>query len=358
MQLQLEGKFKLKLKVNLKENSYFINIEKGILNKIAEEIREVFKGDKVFIITDRIVDKYYGDRLLNNLLEAGYKAKKLVLREGESTKSFNTLPLVYDELLNFKFTRSDLIIALGGGVIGDLAGFIASTYLRGVPFVQCPTTLLAQVDSSVGGKVGVDLDKGKNLVGSFYHPKKVLIDPIVLETLTDRVFSDGMAEVIKYGCIKDREFFYKLLNYKNKEDVMHNIEYIIHTCCKIKAQVVEKDEKDTGERMLLNFGHTIGHAIEQYYSYDKYTHGEAVAIGMYIISKISEKYTITKEGTSEAIKEILIKYKLPYNLDIDIKELIKTIELDKKNLGKTLNIIALKEIGKSFIYKTKKEFFL
>ena len=280
----------MKLNVDLPQNGYEIIIEKGILSNLAKEIKEVFNGNKIFVLTDKNVDKFYGDKVINELEAAGYDTKKLALEPGEETKAFFTLPKVYDELLNFKLTRSDLILTLGGGVIGDLGGFVASTYLRGVPFIQCPTTLLAQVDSSVGGKVGVDLDRGKNLVGSFYQPIKVIIDPNVLETLSDRVFNDGMAEVIKYGCIKDEEFFNKLLNYKDKEEVMNNIEYIIHNCCKIKKEVVEKDEKDTGERMLLNFGHTIGHAIEQYYKYSKYTHGEAVAIGMYEITKLVKNY--------------------------------------------------------------------
>lgn len=347
----------MKLSVNLIHSSYDIIIEKGIINRLADEIKNHFKGNKIFILTDKNVDKFYGDLVLRNLSSNGYDVKKMVLDPGEETKTFFTLPLVYDELLNFKFTRSDLILTLGGGVIGDLGGFIASTYLRGVAFIQCPTTLLAQVDSSVGGKVGVDLEKGKNLVGSFYHPKKVVIDPEVLETLSDRVFNDGMAEVIKYGCIKDKEFFDNLINYSNKKEVMHNIEYIIHNCCKIKTEVVEKDEKDTGERMLLNFGHTIGHAIEQYYNYSKYTHGEAVAIGMYEITKLSEELGITKIGTTGIIKDILIKYKLPYELTIDIKEIIETMKLDKKNLGANLNLIFLKEIGNSFIYKTTSEIF-
>lgn len=347
----------MKLSVDLNHINYDIIIEKGIINSVAHEIRDVFKGNKVFILTDKNVDKFYGDLVLNNLINDGYNAKKMVLDPGEESKAFFTLPLVYDELVNFKFTRSDLILTLGGGVIGDLGGFVASTYLRGVPFVQCPTTLLAQVDSSVGGKVGVDLDKGKNLVGSFYHPKKVIIDPDVLNTLTDRVFNDGMAEVIKYGCIKDKEFFGNLINYSNKKEVMNNIEYIIHNCCKIKKKVVEKDEKDTGERMLLNFGHTIGHAIEQYYHYSKYTHGEAVAIGMYEITKLSEELGITQKGTMEIIKDILIKYNLPYELTIDIKEILETMKLDKKNLGNNLNLIFLKEIGDSFIYKTTSKIF-
>lgn len=345
----------MKLSIDLDDINYDINIEKGLLDNVASEITEVFKGSKIFILTDKNVDKYYGTRVLNNLTGLGYQVKKVVLKPGEETKSFLTLPLIYNELLDFKFNRSDLIITLGGGVIGDLGGFVASTYLRGVAFVQIPTTLLAQVDSSVGGKVGVDLDKGKNLVGSFYHPKKVIIDSEVLNTLTDRVFNDGMAEVIKYGCIKDDEFFRNLMNYKNRAEVMNNIENIIHNCCKIKKDVVEKDEKDIGERMLLNFGHTIGHAIEQYYNYKKYTHGEAVAIGMYEITKLSERLKLTNLGSSEIIKEILEQYKLPYELDIDIMNIIETIELDKKNIGKNLNLIFIKEIGESFIYKTRSE---
>ena len=341
----------MKLTIDLSHSSYDIIIEKGLLNNLSKEISEVFKGKKIFVLTDKNVDRFYGDRVIKELASSGYETKKLVLEPGEETKSFFTLPKVYDELLNFKLTRSDLILTLGGGVIGDLGGFVASTYLRGVPFIQVPTTLLAQVDSSVGGKVGVDLDKGKNLVGSFYHPKKVIIDPEVLNSLSDRVFNDGMAEVIKYGCIKDEEFFNKLLEYNNKEEVMHNIEYIIHNCCKIKKEVVEKDERDTGERMLLNFGHTIGHAIEQYYNYSKYTHGEAVAIGMYEITKISEASFETEKGTTDTIKNILLKYNLPYKLDININEIKEAISLDKKNIGNKLNLIFINKIGESKIVK-------
>lgn len=341
----------MKLTVDLSHSSYDIIIQKGLLNYLSKEISEVFKGKKIFILTDKNVDKFYGDKVLKELSDFGYDTKKLVLEAGEETKSFFTLPKIYDELLNFKITRSDLIITLGGGVIGDLGGFVASTYLRGIPFIQVPTTLLAQVDSSVGGKVGIDLDRGKNLVGSFYHPKKVIIDPEVLKSLSDRVFNDGMAEVIKYGCIKDKDFFDNLLKYKDKEEVMNNIEYIIHNCCKIKKEVVEKDEKDTGERMLLNFGHTIGHAIEKYYKYNKYTHGEAVAIGMYEITKISEASFETEKGTADIIKNILIKYNLPYKLDINLNEIKETISLDKKNINNKLNLIFLNKIGESKIVK-------
>ena len=346
----------MELIVDLKDRSYPIIIEKGLINRVSEEIRKVYKGKKIFIITDDNVNKYYGGKITEALKDSEFEVKLLSLKPGEETKSFNTLPIVYNELLNFNLTRSDLIIALGGGVIGDLAGFVASTYLRGVDFVQIPTSLLAQVDSSVGGKVAVDLDRGKNLVGSFYHPKCVLIDPEVLATLEDRFFIDGMAEVIKYGCIKDKQFFDYLEKMENNQQLFNNMEVVIHKCCDIKRQVVENDEKDKGERMLLNFGHTLGHAIEQYYNYTKYSHGEGVAIGMYVISKISEEKGLTKKGTSQRIKDILVKYNLPYELDVKIEETLEAINLDKKKLGNDLNIIILKEIGSSEIYKTTAEF--
>ena len=347
----------MELKVDLKDRSYPIIIEKGLINRVSEEIRKVYKGKKIFIITDDNVNKYYGGKISEELKKNDFEVKLLALKPGEETKNFNTLPIVYNELLDFNLTRSDLIIALGGGVIGDLAGFVASTYLRGVDFIQIPTSLLAQVDSSVGGKVAVDLDRGKNLVGSFYHPKCVLIDPEVLNTLDNRFFIDGMAEVIKYGCIKDKQFFDYLEKMENNQQLINNMEVVIHKCCDIKRQVVENDEKDKGERMLLNFGHTLGHAIEQYYNYTKYSHGEGVAIGMYVISKISEEKGLTKKGTSQRIKDILVKYNLPYELDVNIEETLEAINLDKKKLGNDLNVIILKEIGNSEIYKTTAEFF-
>ncbi|EKQ56464.1 MULTISPECIES: 3-dehydroquinate synthase [unclassified Clostridium] len=346
------------LVVELGERSYPIIIKKGLIDEVGLEIQKVYKGKKIFILTDKNVDCHHGDKVKASLTNSGYEIKLMALEPGEETKAFSTLPIIYNELLDFKITRSDLIITLGGGVIGDLGGFVASTFLRGVSFVQMPTSLLAQVDSSVGGKVAVDLERGKNLVGSFYHPKLVLIDPSVLETLSERFFRDGMAEVIKYGCIKDKEFFDLLKSLKTKDEIMHNIETIIHKCCFIKKCVVENDEKDTGERMLLNFGHTLGHAIETYYNFKKFTHGEAVAIGMYEISKIAEKKGLTKQGVSEEIKEILIQNGLPYEVEIeDGSAILNTIALDKKNIDNVLKVVLLKNIGESFLEKTNVEFF-
>lgn len=347
----------MELIVDLKDKTYPIIIERGIINRVSKEVGKRYTGKKIFIITDDNVNNYYGDKVSKNLNDDGFEVKLLSLKPGEETKNFNTLQSLYNELLDFNLTRSDLIIALGGGVIGDLAGFVASTYLRGIDFVQIPTSLLAQVDSSVGGKVAVDLDRGKNLVGSFYHPKCVLIDPEVLNTLENRFFVDGMAEVIKYGCIKDEELFKYLEKIENYQQLKNNMEIIIHKCCDIKRQVVENDEKDKGERMILNFGHTLGHAIEQYYNYTKYSHGEGVSIGMYVISKISEEKGLTKKGTAKRIKDILVKYNLPYNLNIDIEKTLSAINLDKKKLGNDLNVIILDKIGSSKIYKTTAEFF-
>lgn len=347
-----------KLFVDLKENSYNILIEKGLLNNLGKTIKEVYRGKKIFIITDENVNEIYGDVVQNSLKSSEFETKILVLKPGEETKSFNTLPMIYDSLLDFKMTRKDLIITLGGGVIGDLGGFIAASFLRGVPFIQIPTSFLAQVDSSVGGKVAVDLKRGKNLVGAFYQPKVVIIDPDVLSTLSNKFFRDGLGEVIKYGLIKDKDLFEKLTTLKSREEIMCNIEEIIYTCCNIKRKIVEEDEKDLGERMILNFGHTLGHAIETYYNFTGYSHGEAVAIGMYNITLISEEKGLTEKGTAEKIKEILITHGLPYEVDLDDnKAVIETISLDKKNLGKVLKVILIKNIGECIIYDTKPKFF-
>ena len=347
----------MELIVDLKERSYPILIEKGLINKVGYEVQKIFKGKKIFILTDENVNNIYGEKVKSLLENVGYEVKKLVLKPGEETKSYSSVEGIYNKLLDFKISRSDLIITLGGGVIGDLGGFVASTFLRGVDFIQFPTSLLAQVDSSVGGKVGVDISRGKNLIGSFYHPKAVLIDPEVLNTLDSRFFNDGMAEVIKYGCIKDKNFFYELKGYKNKEEVINSISKIIHNCCIIKRNIVEKDEKDKGDRMLLNFGHTLGHGIEQYYDYKKYTHGEGVAVGMYAITKISEAMGLTKKGTVQEIKELLSMYNLPFETDVKIANIMEAISLDKKNIDGNLNVILLEEIGESFIYKTDSSFF-
>ncbi|MGV8982074.1 3-dehydroquinate synthase [Clostridium sp.] len=340
------------IEVKASSGSYPIYIKNGLLGEIGSEVKKIYKGRKIAIVTDSNVNKFYGQKVISALNEEGFETFKIVVKAGEESKSFETLLQVYDKLLDFNINRGDIIIALGGGVVGDMTGFVASTFLRGIPLIQIPTTLLAQVDSSVGGKVAVDLPRGKNLVGSFYNPKAVFIDPLLLGTLSDKFVSDGMGEVIKYGAIKDRELFNKLMNYENSEATLKGIDEIIYTCCKIKADIVERDELDTGERMVLNFGHTIGHAIEQFFNFKDYSHGEAVAMGMYAITKLGEELGITKIGTASIIRDILIKYNLPWTLpEVKTEAIIETISHDKKNIGDSMNFILIDCIGNSFIRK-------
>ncbi|SHK08803.1 3-dehydroquinate synthase [Paramaledivibacter caminithermalis] len=338
------------LEISFLQKKYPIIIEKGIIEKIGKEIKKIYKNKKIAIITDSNIEGLYGKKIIDVLNKCDFETKTIVILPGEKSKSLESAEYIYGELLDFEMTRGDMIIAFGGGVVGDLAGFVASTLLRGIPFIQVPTSLLAQIDSSVGGKVAVNLPQGKNLVGTFYHPEAVFIDPDLLETLDERFLYDGMAEVIKYGCIKDKKLFDRLMTFESKKELLNNIDEIILRCCEIKSNVVERDEKDRGERMLLNFGHTIGHAIEKYYGYKKYTHGEAVAIGMYNITKKSEAMGITEKGTAELIKKILIKYNLPYKMPMtERKNFMEAIGLDKKNKGDNLNIVLIKEIGYGYI---------
>lgn len=345
----------MELTVNLGENSYPIYIENGILAKANQYISQIFTGRRIAIISDDNVFSQYGERLMDTL--SAFECSSIVLPHGESTKGIETLPDVYARLLEAKISRSDLIIALGGGVIGDLAGFVAATYLRGIKFIQIPTSLLAQVDSSIGGKVAVDLPQGKNLVGAFYHPRLVLIDPDTLKTLPKRYINDGMGEVIKYGCIRDAALFGTLRSSGSFAGLTDKLTEIIYRCVDIKREVVENDPFDNGERMLLNFGHTLAHTIEQFYHYERESHGEAVAIGMYQITLLSEQQGLTEPGTAEKIKEVLEAYDLPTTGKTDFTNLRAAISLDKKNLNNALNLVLLHEIGDSFIYKSTLDFF-
>lgn len=237
----------MKLVVNLGKNSYPIYIENNILSQAGEYISEVFSGKRIMIVSDDQVFALYGETLLSSLKDR-YECHHLVLPHGESTKNFQSLPIIYSAMLKAKISRSDLLIALGGGVMGDLAGFAAASFLRGVKLVQVPTSLLAQVDSSVGGKVAVDLPEGKNLVGAFYQPSMVLIDPLVLNSLPERFIHDGMGEVIKYGCIKDAALFDTLEKYNSFEELKEILPSVIERCVDIKRIVVEHDQFDTGDR--------------------------------------------------------------------------------------------------------------
>lgn len=326
---------------------YDIFIERGILDDCGAYAKKLSGADKITVVTDSNVAPVYQWRVLNSLEKHGYKVKTHIFKAGEESKNLGTISEIYNTLADFRMTRKDLIIALGGGVTGDMAGFAAATYLRGIDFIQIPTSLLAQVDSSVGGKTGVDIPQGKNLVGAFHQPIAVLIDPDTLETLPDAYISDGMGEVIKYGCIKDASLFENL----SKVNAMEHIEDIIEICVSIKRDVVSRDEREAGERKLLNFGHTLGHAIEKIYNYTGISHGMAVAVGMVLIAKAGEKQGITEAGTADKIADLCLKYGLPTDDEATFEQMAQAAQGDKKTAGGSIDLVLLSKIGESFTKK-------
>jgi 3-dehydroquinate synthase len=337
--------------LNAKNESYSIYIEDNILNNIAEYTKRINGVKNIFIVTDENVFLLYFSKIKKLLEEGGYTVSSYVQKAGEMSKSIENLTTLYSECIKNNITRSDLIIALGGGVVGDITGFLAATYLRGVPLIQIPTTLLSQIDSSVGGKVAVNLETGKNLVGAFYQPKIVLIDPTTLTTLSSAIFADGLAEAIKYAFIKDATLL-ELFS-----DSYKNILAIIKRCVIIKKDVVQEDEFDKGERMILNFGHTVGHTIEKTGNYSAYTHGQAVALGMIVATEISVEMGFIGESAVVNLKDILKANKLPLTVPYSAEDCLKYIKNDKKLEGATLNAILLEDIGKCVIHRMKiKEF--
>ena len=323
---------------------YDIFIERGLLDKAGEYAKSLSSATRAVLITDTNVAPLYKWRVLNSLSAAGFEVATHVFQAGEESKHLGTIAEMYKTLADSGMTRKDMIVALGGGVCGDMAGFAAATYLRGIGFIQVPTSLLAQVDSSVGGKTGVDLPQGKNLVGAFHQPLAVLIDPDTLNTLPEPFVTDGMGEVIKYGCIKDAAFFEKL----ETESFADHIEDIIETCVSIKRDVVSRDEREKGERMLLNFGHTLGHAIEKLGDFSAITHGKAVAIGMVLMARAGEQNGYTEKGTAERIIRLCEKYQLPTEWNAAFSDMAEAAKGDKKTAGSDINLVLLKTIGDSF----------
>ncbi len=326
--------------LNLKTNSYKVYIEDGILDKALEYIEKVYSNKKVYIITDDLVSTFYLDRL-TKILEKKYIVNSVIVKNGEQSKSFDTYVEVCQKLISLDIRRNELLIALGGGVVGDLCGFVASTIYRGVPYVQIPTSLLAQMDSSIGGKCGIDFYDRKNIIGAFKQPLLVLIDPLTLDTLNKREFSNGMAELIKHGIIGNAKLFERLLS-KPKID-----EEIIYESLKVKAKVVMEDEFDQGNRMILNFGHTFGHIIELEYGYK---HGEAVGIGMLMALKMGIDLHITDESLYSDTYKILALYDLPTK-EYDYKKYLEKTVYDKKNLAGVVNFILIDKLGSTVIYK-------
>lgn len=337
-----------RLNVPLPGREYEILIEKGLLDKVGPRCRVVLmRARRIVVVTDSTVGPLYAQRVRESLEQSRFEVKVLTIPAGERSKSPEQLSYLWEEMLAFGLTRTDAVVALGGGVVGDLAGFAAATVLRGIDYVQIPTTLLAQVDSSVGGKVAVDLKAGKNLAGAFWQPRMVLMDPEVLTTLPDRVFSDGMAEVIKYGCILDGEFFAMLEQCPTRAQVMEVIEQVLHICCALKAEVVLEDEHDRGRRMLLNFGHTLGHAYEKAYHYESYTHGEAVAAGMCAAAELGVQMGLTPEGVPGRIAALCERFALPTSIPCSAEDYCSAIGLDKKGQGNQIHLIVLRQLGQA-----------
>ncbi len=333
---------------------YTIRIQRGILKQAGEACRERFpKGNRVAVISDSHVFPLYGESLLSSLKASGFSPVSFCFHAGEASKTLSTVEKILLFLAEEKLTRTDFLIALGGGVTGDMAGFAAACYLRGIPFVQIPTSLLAQVDSSVGGKTGVDLPQGKNLVGAFHQPALVLIDPDTLDTLPPAFFADGMGEVIKYGCIRSPELFSRL----ETGNIREQMEDVIRACVEIKRDIVERDELDTGERMLLNFGHTLGHALEKLHGFSALSHGAAVGIGMVKIAQAGEAAGITEPGTAKRIAALLQRYSLPIDDPADLEDLLDATASDKKSAGSQIRPVLLRRIGESFFTPMPREEF-
>ncbi|XCN71924.1 MAG: 3-dehydroquinate synthase [Candidatus Electrothrix aestuarii] len=338
--------------VGLGDRSYPIRISSGLMAKIGSDLKQKKIGTKYGVIADDTVAALYGEQCLHSLRAAGIQAELISFPHGEENKHMGTVAILASELAQRGFDRGDALIALGGGVTGDITGFLAAIYMRGIPFVQVPTTLLSQVDSSVGGKTGVDLPEGKNLVGVFYQPKVVYIDIDVLSTLPPDELRGGLAEVIKYGVIHDAEFFSFLRKNRDavfalQQDVLGQL---IARCCEIKAWVVEQDEREGGLRRILNFGHTIGHAVEAASKF-QLIHGKAVAIGMCAVAGLAVRTGCLSENDARLIQDLIEQYELPVAIPAELdRELIKKYLLhDKKTIGGRVFYVLPEAVGKVMI---------
>ncbi|NSW90290.1 MAG: 3-dehydroquinate synthase [Firmicutes bacterium] len=341
-----------RLKVNLAQSGYEIVIHDNF-SEISNEIKPLWSGEKIIIITDDIVGKLYLCPLVSELSKICSVIYSFTLPNGEGSKSIETLNRIYDFMLSKRVDRSDLIVALGGGVVGDVAGYAAATYLRGIAFIQVPTTLLAQIDSSVGGKVAINYQGYKNMIGSYYQPLLVYINISVLKTLPEREFKCGLVEAVVHALIADASLLQYMHEYVKDVDTLKQckIEEFIYRNCKIKAEIVEKDEKDKGIRKILNFGHTVGHAIEGLYGYE-YKHGECVAIGIVAAFKLSVYFKLISEEKLCYIKAVLSSLGLPLHIDgLNWISVVKRIVFDKKALSDKVTFILPIDIGKVIDYE-------
>ncbi|MBF0329172.1 MAG: 3-dehydroquinate synthase [Nitrospirae bacterium] len=342
------------VRLELGERSYEIIIGEGILDSLGDKLTP-FVFSRAAIVSNPTVFDIYGERALLSMKKSGINCETILIPDGETYKDFSQCYNILGELLKNRHDRKSCLIALGGGVIGDITGFAASLYMRGIDFVQIPTTLLAQVDSSVGGKTGVNHPLGKNMIGSFYQPKLVLIDTATLKTVPQREVLCGIAEVIKYGVIKDANLFEfmeerctDLLSLK-KDAITH----IVKRSCEIKAEVVSGDERESGLRAILNYGHTVGHAVETETAYSKYLHGEAVAIGMCAAAKLAAELGLLKTEDAVRIKKVVEAYGLPSEIpsEMNIDALIDHMKLDKKAVSGNIKFVLPEKIGSVKIVK-------
>ncbi len=326
-----------------KGGEYPVRIGKGLLDRIGETAAGLVAGRTAFVATDETVGALYLDRATVSLERAGFRTASFSVPAGEASKSPERLLELYGSFHAAGLTRSDLVVALGGGVVGDLAGYAAATWMRGVPVMQVPTTLLAQVDSSIGGKTGIDLPFGKNLVGAFHQPAAVVLDPSVLGTLPRARMAEGMAEVVKYGCIADEDLFVAI------ESGFLDLDWVVERCVRIKTGVVSRDEKDTGERMMLNFGHTVGHAVEKASAF-ALSHGESVSIGMAAATRIGERLGVTPHGTAERLESVLVHQGLPIRSTLPLDTVVEAMASDKKRLSGKVHFVFLERIGEAALH--------
>ena len=336
--------------VGLGDRSYPILIGSGLLRRVGTECARRHEGRKCVIVSDSNVAPLYASRVIQSLKSAKFDPELITVKAGEKAKSLKVLQACYDRLAELRLERKSFIVALGGGVVGDLAGFLAATYMRGVPFVQVPTTLLAQVVSSVGGKVGVNLDAGKNLVGAFYQPGFVLCDLSALETLPDREFRAGLGEVIKYGIIYDAPLFAQLERDMPKLLKRNTpaLASVVARCCEIKSEVVGQDETESGLRAILNFGHTIGHAIEAAFGYGRFLHGEAVSIGSVAAAQLSQEILGLPENEARRITALFNAAGLPTTLKLTAGQrakVVRAMTLDKKAAAGQVKFVLARRIG-------------
>ncbi len=346
------------LTVNLGENTYDIRIDCGSLSSLGSQCAERGLAGRVALVTNPAVAALYADQVRQALAEAGNDVTLIEIPDGEEYKNSTTLNRVYDELIEAGLDRNSFIVALGGGVVGDLAGFAAATYLRGIPFVQVPTTLLAQVDSSVGGKTAIDHPRGKNLIGAFFQPRLVLIDTDTLKTLPLREFRAGLAEVAKYGIALDNGFF-EFLEQNNvsiQKMEQESLVRVILTCCQLKARIVEMDEKESGLRAILNYGHTLGHAIETLAGYRQMVHGEAVALGIVLAARISRTLGYCNDHDVNRITTLLSGFGLELSPPrVEADRLRDALLKDKKSRSGSISFICNRGIGDYVVEKLSTE---